>query len=264
MSQPRRRAVAVALRPFRLVPALLAASLCLAGCNWLQFAGSSSHQGNNSTESTLTVANVSGLHQLFQTTLPSTADGAPAFVENVSTPSGTHNLLFVTTRAGDLVAVDAVSGAIVWQAHHPAGTCKINNGSTTCYTTSSPVVDPNLQYVYTYGLDGYVHKHAIGTGTEVTDAHWPVLSTLKPWDEKGSLSPPRLRSRCPRSLSSPQRSWPSGMWRWRSCAASTPPGRPRGWPPGGSPSASCVPAPRRLHPLAPRWWCSAVRRSRCW
>jgi len=186
MSQPPRRSVAGALRSLRLVPALLAASLCLAGCNWLQFAGSSSHQGNNSSESTLTTANVSGLHQLFQTTLPSTADGAPAFVENVSTPGGTRNLLFVTTRAGDLVAVDAVTGAIVWQAHHPAGSCKINNGSSTCYTTSSPVVDPNLQDVYTYGLDGYVHKHDIGTGTEVTDAHWPVLSTLKPWDEKGS------------------------------------------------------------------------------
>ena len=98
MSQPPRRSVAGALRSLRLVPALLAASLCLAGCNWLQFAGSSSHQGNNSSESTLTTANVSGLHQLFQTTLPSTADGAPAFVENVSTPGGTRNLLFVTTR----------------------------------------------------------------------------------------------------------------------------------------------------------------------
>ena len=134
----------------------------------------------------MTTANVSGLHQIHQTTLPSTADGAPAYVEGVSTAGGTKNLLFVTTRAGDLVAVDAATGSIVWQAHHPAGTCKINNGSSTCYTTSSPAVDPNLLYVYSYGLDGYVHKHNIGDGTEVTDANWPELSTLKPWDEKGS------------------------------------------------------------------------------
>ena len=48
------------------MPALLVATVCLGGCNWLQFAGSSSHQGNNSTESTLTAANVSGLHQVFR------------------------------------------------------------------------------------------------------------------------------------------------------------------------------------------------------
>ena len=165
---------------------LLALPLLLAGCNWLQFGGGPGHQGNTTLESTLTTANVSGLHQIHQTTLPSTADGAPAYVEGVSTAAGKKNLLFVTTRAGDLVAVDAATGSIVWQVHHPAGSCKINNGSSACYTTSSPAVDPNLKYVYTYGLDGYVHKHNIGDGTEVTDAHWPELSTLKPWDEKGS------------------------------------------------------------------------------
>ena len=31
-----------------------------------------------------------------------------------------------------------------------------------------------------------MHKVGLGTGTEVTAAPWPVVSTLKPWDEKGS------------------------------------------------------------------------------
>ena len=76
----------------------------------------------------------------------------------------------------------------MWSVSFPAGTCKINHGTTTCYTTSSPVVDPARKFVYTYGLDGKVHKVTLATGVEVTDAHWPVVATLKPWDEKGSSS----------------------------------------------------------------------------
>src|SRR5207247_1137489 len=59
-------------------------------------------------------------------------------------------------------------------------------GSTPCYTTSSPAVDPNRQYVYSYGLDGYVHRCQVADGTEVTSGGWPELASLKPFNEKGS------------------------------------------------------------------------------
>ncbi len=55
-----------------------------------------------------------------------------------------------------------------------------------CFTTSSPAVDPNRQFVYSYGLDGAVHKYAVGTGEEITGAGWPEMTTKKPFDEKGS------------------------------------------------------------------------------
>ncbi len=70
-----------------------------------------------------------------------------------------------------------------------AGTCKVNNGVNTtngCYTTSSPAVDPARTYVYAYGLDGYVHRYAVGTGVESTTGGWPQLTTTKGFDEKGS------------------------------------------------------------------------------
>lgn len=162
------------------------AGLLMTGCNWLQFGGNPQHSGA-SVENNITTSNVSSLHQLWQVALPAYADGAPAYVEGVDTPSGKHNLALVTTVAGDLLAYDATAGGPpVWQAHHPAGTCKINNGSSTCYTTSSPAVDPNLRFVYTYGLDGYVHKHDIGTGAETVGGGWPVLTTRKAFEEKGS------------------------------------------------------------------------------
>jgi hypothetical protein len=74
----------------------------------------------------------------------------------------------------------------VWSHQYAAGSCRINGGSIPCYTTSSPSIDPNRQYVYSYGLDGYVHKYQVGDGTEVMIGGWPELATLKGLNEKGS------------------------------------------------------------------------------
>jgi hypothetical protein len=157
--------------------------------NWTQFNGDASHSGSNTLEKTITPANVSLLTVSFQVSLPDVADGAPAYLSNVQTASGTRNLLFVTTRSGGVVALDAATGATVWEQPSFSGTCLVNNNTTrneACYTTSSPAVDPNWKYVYSYGLDGYVHKYAVADGTEVLTGGWPELTTLKGYDEKGS------------------------------------------------------------------------------
>jgi PQQ enzyme repeat len=155
--------------------------------DWLQFNGDPQHSGNNTQETILNASNVVSLTNLFQVSLPATADGAPVYLNSVSTISGTIDLIFVTTRAGHIVALNARTGAQVWSRSHPAaGGCMINHGSDTCYTTSSPVIDPTRQYVYSYGLDGAVHKHQVGDGSEMVTGGWPETVTLKPEDEKGS------------------------------------------------------------------------------
>jgi hypothetical protein len=44
---------------------------------------------------------------------------------------------------------------------------------------SSPAIDPSLAFVYSAGLDGFIHKYAVGTGAEITGGGWPELSTRK-------------------------------------------------------------------------------------
>ncbi len=156
--------------------------------DWLQFNGDPQHSGNNTKETTISLGNVANLQLVsgFPVSLPSTADGAPAYLTNVSTANGVKDLVFVTTKDGHLIALDAHSGAQVWSQQHPAGSCTINGGSDVCYTTSSPAIDPNRRFVYSYGLDGYVHKHQVSDGTEVTTGGWPELATRKPYTEKGS------------------------------------------------------------------------------
>jgi outer membrane protein assembly factor BamB len=154
--------------------------------DWPQFNGGPQHSGNNTQETTIDRSNVAQLQKVYQVSLPGVADGAPAYLGSVTTPNGVKNLLFVTTKDGWIAAIDAQTGGVVWKHQYPAGSCRINNGSSVCYTTSSPAIDPNRQFVYSYGLDGYAHKYQVGDGTEIKSGGWPELATKKPFDEKGS------------------------------------------------------------------------------
>ena len=164
----------------RLTIAALAAAACSAASvdayDWLQFNGDPGHGGSNGREKKITRNNVATLAQLFQATLPASTDGAPVVLQNVLTPSGVQDLVFVTTTAGHIRALNARTGALVWGTQF--------GGSN--FTTSSPAIDPNRQFVYTYGLDGYVHKLAVGTGVEAVTGGWPQLGSLKGGVEKGS------------------------------------------------------------------------------
>ncbi len=164
--------------PIAIAPAL--------AYDWLQFGGNAQHANNNTAETIITRSNVGALTQRYQVTLPATADGNPVFLEKVSTPGGIRDLLFVTTRDGRIIAADAQTGTQVWTHQYGPGSCLINGSGGACYTTSSPAIDPNRQYVYSYGLDGYVHKYQVGDGTEIATGGWPQLTTWKGFDEKGS------------------------------------------------------------------------------
>ena len=153
--------------------------------DWLQFNGDDAHGGNNTTELILGVGNVATLVQKFQVVLPGTADGAPVFLEAVSTSSGMRDLLFVATTNGWILALDAATGATVWSRQYGPNGCVSSNGGT-CYTTSSPAIDPDRQYVYAYGLDGKTHKYQVGDGTEIKTGGWPHTTTLKGQNEKAS------------------------------------------------------------------------------
>ncbi|MFL5625114.1 MAG: PQQ-binding-like beta-propeller repeat protein [Ktedonobacteraceae bacterium] len=130
----------------------------------------------NSAEKTLTPSNVGRLQRQWQVTLAGTVDSSPVELPGVHTSIGTLDLLFVTTTSGSILAIDASTGQQVWrQDTHGPG-----------ITNSSPVIDPSYRFVYSYGLDGKVHKFAAGSGSEVTNGGWPATITLMPSVEKGS------------------------------------------------------------------------------
>jgi outer membrane protein assembly factor BamB len=143
--------------------------------SWPQFGLDSRHSGGSYQESVISNANVATLSPIWHVTLPSVADGAPAYLAGVSTAQGRKDLLFLNTTDGHILAIDAATGATVW-SKQPAGP-----GTTT----ATPAIDLGLLYVYAYGLDGAVHKYQVADGSEITTGGWPEVTTLKPDVEMG-------------------------------------------------------------------------------
>jgi outer membrane protein assembly factor BamB len=124
----------------------------------------------------VTKSNVGKLVQDWSVDLPEASDGSPLYVAGVAIRGRQRDLIVVETTAGRTMAVDAHTGAQIWSTDAPLG---------PRWTTSSPAVDRNREFVYSYGLDGYVHKYQMNNGLEVRDG-WPQLVTLKPDVEKCS------------------------------------------------------------------------------
>jgi len=149
----------------------------VASNDWLQFDADSQHSGVNPNETHLTPQSVAGLHRQWSAKLPDAADSSPVVIGDVPLANGKHGaVIYVTTKKGALVALDANSGALLWK-QQPQG---LNGTNTT------PAVDPSKHYVYSYGLDGKVHKYAASDGTEVTTNGFPFTTTLMTNVEKGS------------------------------------------------------------------------------
>lgn len=166
--------------------------------DWLQFNGDPQHSGNNIQENSINKTNVNQLTLKYQAALPASAYGTPVFLHSITTTSGVKDLLFLSTTAGDVLALDAATGTQIWIHSYPnpytVGQCL--SGDPPCSTASSPAIDPDRQYVYANGLDGYVHKLQVADGIEVMSGGWPQLSTLKAFVEKASSALAIATSAC--------------------------------------------------------------------
>jgi PQQ-like domain len=128
----------------------------------------------------ITSANVAHLRRT-TVQLPGTVDSSPVYLHGALVDGARHNVVVVTTTYGKTLAIDADSGQILWNFTPPgysgwAGSYQI--------TTSSPLLDPSGQFVYTTSPDGLVHKLALADGREDSAGSWPVSITRNPAREK--------------------------------------------------------------------------------
>jgi outer membrane protein assembly factor BamB len=150
------------------------------GGAWLTFGGDPAHESINTSEKAITAATVSHLRRAWHVQLPDLADERPILVRNLTMPNGQkHDVLYVTTDKGTLIALNADTGKTFW-----AVTPRSGEGAK--YTKATPAADPANNLIYSYGLDGYVHRFQLTTGKELQGSIWPVLVTKMPLSEKVS------------------------------------------------------------------------------
>jgi hypothetical protein len=116
--------------------------------------------------------------------LPGTVDSSAVYLRNVVVEGARRDVYVVDTTYGRTFAIDAATATVLWQ-FVPRGISAWEG--TLEITTSSPVVDPSLRYVYTASPEGRVHKLQLATGREI-GGRWPVRVTHDPTKEKISSS----------------------------------------------------------------------------
>jgi outer membrane protein assembly factor BamB len=131
--------------------------------DWPMFGGNVASTSANPSPTGITAANVTTLVRR-QITLDGTVDASAIFLQSVTVQGAAHNAIFVTTLYGRTLALDARSGAVLWEYTPPgyqalAGTRQITN--------STPVADPDRQSIYAASPDGYIEKLAVSNGRAV-------------------------------------------------------------------------------------------------
>ena len=109
--------------------------------------------------------------------LDGTVDSSAIELHAVKLRGRSRDVVIVTTAYGKTIAIDAATGARLWEytpRDYPsyAGSAQI--------TTATPVADPDRGFVYAASPDGYVRKLAIGSGHQV----WAARTTFDASKEK--------------------------------------------------------------------------------
>ena len=104
-------------------------------------------------------------------------DAAAIYLHEVAVYGLSRDVFFVTTTYGKTLAIDADSGAILWEFTPTSFASLVRSAQIT---NSTPAADPDRQHIYAAAPDGTVQKLAIADGHVV----WTTSITLLPGREK--------------------------------------------------------------------------------
>jgi hypothetical protein len=148
--------------------------------DWPEF-GLNPQRGDVSERTTgITSANVTHLHRR-TVALGGTVDSSPIYLHGALVAGAAHNTLVLTTTYGKTVAIDADSGRILWTFTPPGYR---GWAASAQITTTSPVADPDRQFVYAASPNGLIHKLSLTDGSEDRHGAWPVSVTRDASHEK--------------------------------------------------------------------------------
>lgn len=148
--------------------------------DWTRFDYDASRSGDNPNPTGITAVNVASLTRQ-QVELPGTVDSSPIYLKGVTVMGSVHDTLFVTTSYGLTLAIDAHTGAILWQ-YTPSSYAFL--AGRMRITTATPVADPSREWIYAASPDGRIQKLSVADGSVA----WRLWITRLSSHEKISAS----------------------------------------------------------------------------
>jgi PQQ-like domain len=148
--------------------------------SWTEFGLDPQRSDATDRPTGITAANIGRLKDR-QIKLPGTIDSSPIYLHGATVGGSKHDVVIATSSYGRTFAIDADSGKRLWTYTPPgysalAGSAQITN--------SSPIAEPDGNFVFTASPDGEIHKLAIASGHEVRSDAWPAVITRDPAKEK--------------------------------------------------------------------------------
>jgi outer membrane protein assembly factor BamB len=157
----------------RVLAVLASASLLLQGGDWLTFGADPQRSGWARDEKTLSPENVAKLKLEWKIQLPNTqkeltAFTVPVVVQQVITPKGFKQLVYVAGSSDNLYAIDADTGKVFWERKFQNEATAKGNPHWLCPAglNATPVIDKKSRTIYVLPSDGKLHALSLVTGED--------------------------------------------------------------------------------------------------
>jgi outer membrane protein assembly factor BamB len=181
-------------------PAIALASLLLAQVLWAQSVApprdwttwgyDQERTGWNKGETTLSKSNVSRMKLLWNTQLTTPPQGivlstltAPLVAEDVKTPQGPRNLLFLLGADDTIFALDADTGKVFWQKTFANHAAPVWAATWLCSNTvnDTPVIDKQRGIIFLITSDGNLRALNLSDGTDRMKPAGMVEAFARAW-----------------------------------------------------------------------------------
>ena len=153
-----------------------------AAVDWATYGFDLQRTGHNPSELVLGPGNVGQLVPLWSTDVGAVIAASPVLASGVALPGITIDVLYVGTEHGDLCALDAATGNVVWQRNLGSQITTCNDMPDDVFGISgTPVIDRATAALFVVGGDGQLYALDLATGA--TRASWPLTITSDPAHE---------------------------------------------------------------------------------
>jgi hypothetical protein len=139
--------------------------------------------GQNIDETTLNATTVKSLKQEWTYSMAAVINTSPVEASGVATAAGSQNVVYVGDEHGNVAALNAQTGALIWTENIGATTTTCNMTPDDIFgVTGAPAIDRVTNRIYAAGGNGKLYAMDLGTGAIASG--WPVTLTTIPATEQ--------------------------------------------------------------------------------